>query len=175
MSLLTVGALALLHEAGDLQTVLSWGEAWLGQHPDSRQAQDAALALALAHCDTAGARMDKSTADVLSCTEEMQAADALLKQYNTGPVLRQDIHAALQVRLSLPAVHIAPLCAGHAGALQAGFDSCCSLSTCIILPRATVGTCASQLEKPACEHAGAGTTSRPQPTGTCIGPPHATH
>ena len=94
---LSAGALALLHEAGDLQSVISWGEAWLREHPDSELARDAALAVALAHCDLAAARMDSSSADVLSCVSEMQLADGLLQRYKAGPVLRQDIQKALEV------------------------------------------------------------------------------
>ena len=95
---LAAGALALLHEAGDLQSVLSWGGAWLQEHPRHELASDVALSVALAHCDLAGVKMDSGRADVLSCVDEMRLADSLLQQYQAGPLLQRDIAKALQVR-----------------------------------------------------------------------------
>ena len=98
-SAVAAGALILLHEAGDLQNALSWGDAWLRVHSDSVQAPDVALVVALTHCDLAAARLDSSAADVLECAEEMKLAASLLHQYESGPMLQQDIQKALVVRL----------------------------------------------------------------------------
>ncbi|KAL0037727.1 hypothetical protein WJX77_009734 [Trebouxia sp. C0004] len=90
------GALALLQEAGELQTVLDWGGAWLRDSATHSKTKDVALALALAHCDSAAMKLEHNADDSLAAAEEMSAALRLLRQYAAGEQLQEDITDALQ-------------------------------------------------------------------------------
>ena len=92
------GALALLQEAGELQTVLDWGGAWLRDNAADSKTKDVALALALAHCDTAAMQMEENPSDTLRAIEEMTTALHLLRQHAAGLQLQQEIKGALQVQ-----------------------------------------------------------------------------
>ena len=92
------GALALLQEAGELQTVLDWGCAWLRDNAADSKTKDVALALALVHCDNAAAKLEQDANDTLSATEEMTVALCLLRQHSAGEQLQQEIIGALQVQ-----------------------------------------------------------------------------
>ena len=98
-SVRSAGVLVLLQEAGDVQTVLSWGEAWLDLHAGQAHSRtkDVVLAVALAYCDLAAANLDKSTDSVLTCVDLMVAARALLQQHQTAPQLDVQISSAIQV------------------------------------------------------------------------------
>jgi len=91
------GALALLQEAGELQTVLDWGGAWLRDSATDSKTKDVALALALAHCDSAAMKLEQNADDSLAAAEEMSTALGLLRQYAAGEQLQKDITGALQV------------------------------------------------------------------------------
>ena len=91
------GALALLQEAGELQTVLDWGGAWLRDSATDSKTKDVALALALAHCDSAAMKLEQNADDSLAAAEEMSAALRLLRQYAAGEQLQEEITGALQV------------------------------------------------------------------------------
>ena len=91
------GALALLQEAGELQTVLDWGGAWLRDSASDSKTPDVALALALAHCDTAAMKLEQDAGDSLAAAEEMTTALRLLRQYAAGEQLQHEIAGALQV------------------------------------------------------------------------------
>ncbi len=91
------GALALLQEAGELQTVLDWGGAWLRDSATDSKTKDVALALALAHCDSAAMKLEQNADDSLAAAEEMSAALRLLRQCAAGEQLQEDITGALQV------------------------------------------------------------------------------
>ena len=92
------GALALLQEAGELQTVLDWGGAWLRDNATDSKTKDVALALALAHCDNAAMRMEQNANDTMAAAEEMTVALRLLRQHAAGEQLQQEIIRALQVQ-----------------------------------------------------------------------------
>lgn len=102
------GALALLQEAGELQTVLDWGGAWLRDSATDIKTKDVALALALAHCDCAAMKLEQDADDSLAAVEEMTTALTLLRQYSAGEQLQEDISEALQV--SSPPSYCAMLC-----------------------------------------------------------------
>ena len=85
------GVLVLLQEAGDVQTVLTWGEAWLAIHPKHPHTRDVVLAVALAYCDLAAANLDKSTDSVLTCVDMMESARATVRQHNTATELDAQI------------------------------------------------------------------------------------
>ena len=90
--------LVLLQEAGDVQTVLSWGEAWLAINSSHPHSKDVVLAVALAYCDLAAANLDKSTDSVLTCVELMECARATLRQHSTAPALDAQISSAVEVQ-----------------------------------------------------------------------------
>ena len=92
------GALALLQEAGESQTLLDWGGAWLRDNATDSKTKDVALALALLHCDNAAMRMEQDTDDTMAAAEEMTVALRLLRQYTAGEQLQQEITGALQVQ-----------------------------------------------------------------------------
>lgn len=94
------GALALLQEAGESQTVLDWGGAWLRDNATDSKTKDVALALGLVHCDNAAMRMEQNTNDTMTAAEEMTVALRLLRQYAAGEQLQQEITGALQVQQS---------------------------------------------------------------------------
>lgn len=96
------GALALLQEAGELQTALDWGGAWLRDNAADSKTKDVALALALVHCDSAALRLEQNGSDTLAAVGEMTAALRLLRQYAAGDQLQQEITGALQVKLICP-------------------------------------------------------------------------
>ena len=100
---LAAGALVVLQEAGDVQTVLSWGDAWLAVNPDQPGSSDVVLAVALAYCDLAAANLDKSPDSVLTCVELMQSAQGVLRQHQTAPELDAQIASALEVTVTKPA------------------------------------------------------------------------
>ena len=91
------GALALLQEAGELQTVFDWGNAWLRDSAAESKTKDVALALALAHCDTAAIKLEQNASDQLAAAESMTTALELLKQFQAGEQLQDEITIALQV------------------------------------------------------------------------------
>lgn len=91
------GALALLQEAGEMQTVLDWGGAWLRDNAADTKTKDVALALALVHCDNAAMRMEQDANDTMAAAEEMTVALRLLRKYAAGEQLQQEITGALQV------------------------------------------------------------------------------
>ena len=91
------GALALLQEAGEMQTVLDWGAAWMRDNASDGKTKDVALALALVHCDSAAMMLEKNASNTLAAAEEMTVALRLLKQYAAGEQLQQEISGALQV------------------------------------------------------------------------------
>lgn len=89
------GTLMLLQEAGDAQTVVAVGEAWLSTHRRHRAARDVALATALAHCDLAGALLDARGSVEAACAM-LDVAGKLLKEYKAGtPQLQADIEGAV--------------------------------------------------------------------------------
>lgn len=92
------GALALLQEAGEYQTVLDWGRAWLRDNASDSKTKDVALALALVHCDKAAMRMEQDPDDTMAAAEEMTVALRLLSQHAAGEQLQQEITGALQVQ-----------------------------------------------------------------------------
>lgn len=114
------GALALLQEAGELQTVLDWGGAWLRDNAADSKTKDVALALALVHCDTAAMRMEQNPDDTLKAVEEMTTALHLLRQHAAGLQLQQDIKGALQVQQLIPItiVKVPDTCATQQGPLS---------------------------------------------------------
>ncbi len=91
------GAMILMQEAGDAQTVLDWGQAWLADSPRDSRARDVTVAMALAHCDLAAARLQADPTASLECYDSMQGALKLLKQRNAGQQLQADIQTAMQV------------------------------------------------------------------------------
>ncbi len=91
------GALALLQEVGELQTVLDWGSAWLRDSAADSKTKDVALALALAHCDNAALKLEENAGDSLTAAEEMTTALRLLRQYSAGEQLQEEIADALEV------------------------------------------------------------------------------
>ncbi|KAK9819960.1 hypothetical protein WJX72_004490 [[Myrmecia] bisecta] len=90
------GALTLMHEAGDLDTVLKWGAAWLRDNAGDKRSKDVALTLAQANCDAAAARLEQDPDDVLPCAELMNSALGLLQQHSVAPEMQAEIAGALE-------------------------------------------------------------------------------
>ena len=101
------GALALLQEAGELQTVFDWGNAWLRDSAAESKTKDVALALALAHCDTAAMKLEQNASDQLAAAESMKTALKLLTKYDAGEQLQAEITGALQVSSTRTLSHFA--------------------------------------------------------------------
>ena len=98
------GTLILLQEAGDWQTVIVSGEAWIAQHRRHRNVKDIALAISLAHCETAKALLD-AHGDVRQSYAMFEVAGKLLKTHRAGGAeLQRSIDealAALRPRLAV--------------------------------------------------------------------------
>ena len=91
------GALALLQEAGETQTVLDWGNAWLRDSASDSKTRDVALSMALTYCDTAAMLLEEDPDNALLAVEAMNAALKLLKVHGSNQQLEGDITGAMKV------------------------------------------------------------------------------
>ena len=91
------GALALLQEAGETQTVLDWGNAWLRDSALDSKTGDVALSMALTYCDTAAMLLEEDPDNASLAVEAMNAALKLLKAHGSNQQLEADIAGAMQV------------------------------------------------------------------------------
>lgn len=91
------GAMVLLLEAGEPQTVLEWGRAWLSDAPRNARTRDVVLAMALSMCDLAALKMQGSNPATLEAYDLMRDAVKLLKDYHVGVDLQNEIQSAMKV------------------------------------------------------------------------------
>ena len=91
------GALALLQEAGETQTVLDWGCAWLRDSVSDSKTRDVALSMALTHCNAAAMLLEEDPDNALLAVEAMTAALKLLRDHGPHPQLEVDISGAMKV------------------------------------------------------------------------------
>lgn len=91
------GALALLQEAGESETVLDWGTTWLQNNSADSKTRDVALAMALTQCDTAAILLEQNVENVLPAADAMASALKLLQDFGPNQHLEADITGALTV------------------------------------------------------------------------------
>lgn len=93
------GALVLLQEVGDYESVIHYGRRWLDNNLEADYAADVAKCLALAYCDRAGDVIQADSSAVVACCEDLEAAQRLLQRWSSGAEqLGMQIEDALQVR-----------------------------------------------------------------------------
>ena len=90
------GALCLLQECGDVETVVKLGAGWLRRKPRARASRDVALAMSLAYCDLASETLSRAS-EVAQCYSELEAALNLLIEYNVAVGLQREVAGALKV------------------------------------------------------------------------------
>lgn len=91
------GALSLLQEAGEAQTVLDWGKAWLRDSASDSKTRDVALSMALTYCDTAAMLLEEDPDSAMLAVDAMNAALRLLQEHGPNAPLEADIAGAIKV------------------------------------------------------------------------------
>jgi len=95
------GALALMQECGEANTVIDLGSDWLADRANAGgvDAADVAAAVALAHCDQAAdAFVQYGEDEVAPACHSLRSALQLLQQYGLSAQLQQQITQTLEVR-----------------------------------------------------------------------------
>ena len=95
------GALAMLQEAGESETVLDWGTTWLQNNAADSKTRDVALAMALTHCDTAAMLLEQNAENVLPAADAMASALKLLQDFGPNQQLEADIAGAMKVTTAI--------------------------------------------------------------------------
>lgn len=109
------GALALLQECGEADTVLDLGSGWLQANAGAVDAPDVAAAMALAYCEKAGEALQLGDATVAPACSCLEAALSLLQRYNLSAQLQQQIMQTLEVRCRVVVKGSLPGCVARVG------------------------------------------------------------